>query len=116
MIYVILFLISTLTSSFASLFLKKSSNNDKGKLGILFSPFFYLGGIMYVTAATIMIYLMKVIPYAIIMPLGSVTYIWTMFISNRLLGEKITAKKIIGMCVIILGVVLLALGQASLQK
>ncbi|MBR6380414.1 MAG: EamA family transporter [Lachnospiraceae bacterium] len=104
---VVLLLASTLTSSFAGYFLKKSGGSDR-KLGIFLSPWFYIGGFLYAASAMAMIYMMKVIPYAVILPLGSLTYVWTMFVSNRLLGEKITKRKIAGMCVIITGVAILA--------
>ncbi|MBO6112843.1 MAG: EamA family transporter [Lachnospiraceae bacterium] len=100
----------TCIASFASYFLKKSSSTDN-KLKILLSPWFYLGGILYVISACINIYLLQLVPYAVAMPLGSLTYVWTMFVSNRLLGEAITKKKIIGMLVIFAGVVCVAAGH-----
>ena len=66
---------------------------------------------MYVISACINIYLLQLVPYAVAMPLGSLTYVWTMFVSNRLLGEAITKKKIIGMLVIFAGVVCVAAGH-----
>ncbi|MBR1861269.1 MAG: EamA family transporter [Lachnospiraceae bacterium] len=111
-IIIAILLTETFLSSLASYFLKKSSPADGGnKLKILLSPFFYLGGVLYVIAAASNIYLLQKLPYAIVLPLGSITYIWTMFLSNRLLGEKITFRKILGMCIIIVGVVLVALGK-----
>ena len=107
---VICVLCMTCIASFASYFLKKSSNTDN-KLKILLSPWFYLGGVLYVISAGINIYLLQLIPYTVAMPVGALTYVWTMFVSNRLLGEAITKRKIIGMFVIFCGVVLVALGQ-----
>ncbi len=112
-IIVVILLASTCISSLASYFLKKASPRDGGnKLKILLSPFFYLGGVMYVVAAAANIFLLQKLPYAVVLPLGSLTYIWTMIFSNRLLGEKITARKILGMCIIIAGVVLVAIGKS----
>ena len=105
---VVILLVSTLMSSFAGYFLKKAGSGSDNKLALLLSPYFYIGGFLYAASAMAMIYMMKVIPYAVILPLGSLTYVWTMFVSNRLLGEKITARKITGMCVIITGVAILA--------
>ncbi|MBQ9444812.1 MAG: EamA family transporter [Lachnospiraceae bacterium] len=103
-------LAETLVASFASFFLKKSSGTDS-KVKILISPFFYLGGVMYVVSSCLSIVLMQFLPYAIILPLGSLTYVWTMFISRWLLHEKITGRKLAGIAVIVIGVVLLAVGQ-----
>ena len=66
---------------------------------------------LYVLAAGINIFLLQYLPMAIVMPLGSMTYIVTMFLSLKLLNEKITARKILGMTVIILGVALMAVGK-----
>ena len=110
-VIVIALILMAFISSFASYFLKQSSSNGKGKLGILLSPFFYLGGVLYVLAAGINIFLLQYLPMAIVMPLGSMTYIVTMFLSLKLLNEKITARKILGMTIIILGVALMAVGK-----
>ncbi len=110
MIVVLCVLSMTGIASFASYFLKKSSNTDN-KLKILLSPWFYLGGILYVISAGINIVLLQLVPYTVAMPVGALTYVWTMFVSNRLLHEEITKRKIIGMLVIFAGVVCVALGQ-----
>ena len=107
---VICVLSMTCIASFVSYFLKKSSNTDN-KIKILLSPWFYLGGILYVISAGINIVLLQLIPYTVAMPVGALTYVWTMFVSNRLLHETITKRKIIGMFVIFAGVVCVALGQ-----
>ena len=106
----LILLVETSVASFASFFLKKSSGVEN-KIDILKSPCFYLGGMLYVVSSCLSIVLMQFLPYAIILPLGSLTYVWTMFISRWLLHEKITRRKLIGITVIICGVILLALGQ-----
>ncbi len=107
---VIVLLVETLAASFASYFLKKSGGAEN-KLSILISPWFYLGGILYVLSALGGIYLLQKLPYAIVLPLGSITYVWTLFVSRWLLKEKITGRKVLGMCIIILGVVLVGVGS-----
>ncbi len=109
-VIVIAIIASAFIASFASFFLKKSSPAEGSKLKILLSPFFYLGGILYIISASISIFLLQYLPYAIVMPLGSLTYIVTMFLSLKLLDEKITVRKIAGMLVIIAGVVMIAVG------
>ena len=105
------FVVMAFVSSFASYFLKMSSTGKQGKLAMLLSPFFYLGGVLYVIAAGINIYLLQYLPMAIVMPLGSTTYIVTMFLSVKLLNEKITGRKILGMLIIIVGVAMVASGK-----
>ena len=106
----LILLVETSVASFASFFLKKSSGAES-KIAILKSPYFYLGGMLYVVSSCLSIVLMQFLPYAIILPLGSLTYVWTMFISKWLLHEDITKRKLIGITVIITGVILLAVGQ-----
>lgn len=105
-----LILIMTLLSSFASYFLKKSTQTDSF-LKMFLNFYFYLGGFLYVLAVGCNIILLQFLPYAVILPLGSFTYIWTMILSHRLLKEKITFKKTAGISLIILGVVFVALGS-----
>ncbi|HCS00318.1 MAG TPA: multidrug transporter, partial [Lachnospiraceae bacterium] len=81
------------------------------KIDIIKSPFFYLGGILYVVSSCLGIVLLQLLPYAVVLPLGSLTYVWTMFISRWLLHEDITRRKLLGMAVLISGVILLAVGQ-----
>lgn len=106
----VILLVETSVASFASFFLKKASGGDS-KIGIIKSPFFYLGGILYVVSSCLGIVLLQLLPYAVVLPLGSLTYVWTMFISRWLLHEDITRRKLLGMAVLISGVILLAVGQ-----
>ncbi len=108
---VVILLVETLAASFASFFLKKAGSGDGNKLKLLLSPWFYLGGVLYVLSALGGIYLLQKLPYAIVLPLGSITYIWTMFVSRWLLKEEITKRKILGMSVIIIGVALVGAGS-----
>ncbi len=112
-IVIAILLISTFVSSIASFSLKKASPAEGSKIKILISPFFYIGGMLYVVGALGNIVLLQKLPYALVLPLGSLTYIWTMLLSTRILGEKITGRKILGMCVIIAGVILVALGKGG---
>ncbi len=71
---------------------------------------FIIGVILYLIAAANNIFLLRYIDYSILLPLSSITYIWTMIIANKLLGEIITKRKILGVAAIIIGAVLLANG------
>ena len=51
--------------------------------------------------------LLRYMDYTIVYPMGAITYIWSLIISNRFLGEKITKKKVLGIALICVGVVLL---------
>jgi len=92
------------SASIASFFLKKSTAQGLVITKLLQSPCLYLGGFLYVFSALLNIYLLKVLPYSVVVPLGALTYVWTLLISHRFLGERITRYKVIGIAFILLGV------------
>jgi drug/metabolite transporter (DMT)-like permease len=98
----------TLIASFASFFLKKSANGGSIS-SIIVNKYLYIGGFMYVIGAPFNIWLLKRMPYSILIPLGSIYYIWTMLIAGFFLKEKIGLGKIIGVLLILSGVVCIAL-------
>lgn len=107
MIFVALLLMGFF-ASVASFFLKKTTAGGLGIGKLLRNPYLYLGGGLYVLSALLNLYLLKRLPYSIVVPLGALTYIWTMGIACRFLGEKVTRQKVIGILLIIIGVVLVA--------
>jgi drug/metabolite transporter (DMT)-like permease len=97
----------TLVASFASFFLKKSTNGGSA-FSIIKSKYLYIGGFLYVTAALFNIWLLQRMPYSVVVPLGSICYIWTMLIAGIFLKEKIGTGKIIGVLLILSGVICVA--------
>jgi drug/metabolite transporter (DMT)-like permease len=95
-------------AAIASYFFKISTNSKTLK-DFFHCKYFYMGGFLYVLAALLNVYLLQVMPYSVVVPLCSVTYIWTMVISFKLLGEKLSIKKIIGVTLILVGAVCVAL-------
>ncbi|MDR1515492.1 MAG: hypothetical protein LBS45_07445 [Synergistaceae bacterium] len=102
-----LVLISSLVAAFASYFLKIASGSGKIS-GILRSRHLYFGGALYVASAFISIALLKRMPFSVLLPLGGLCYVWTILISRKFLGEKIGARKIAGVALIIAGIALVA--------
>ena len=92
MIIAALFLMG-LFASLASFFLKRSTAGGLSFLMLLSNLYFYLGGGLYVLSALLNLYLLKRLPYSIVVPLGSLTYIWTLGIAYKFLGEAITRRK-----------------------
>ena len=70
--------------------------------------FLWIGGMLYLVSAVNNIFLLGYLDYSVLLPMSSITYIWTMLVAYKLLGEKITARKIVGVVAIICGVTLLA--------
>ncbi len=93
----------TLSGALGGYFFKKASSFDLKVDLVSFSKFFITGGLFYFAGAVLNIVILKHLPYTIVFPLTSITYVWTMIISFFLLKEKITFKKMIGVSLIILG-------------
>lgn len=105
--YILIF-IMTILGAFAGLFLKKSSSAS-GIRNLILNINLYLGGILYLISACLNIYVLKFLDYSIVLPLTSITYIWTMIISYFLLKENITVRKIIGIILICFGAILITI-------
>lgn len=98
----------TALGAFASLFLKKASENLNLK-SLLLNYNLYLGGALYLVAAIVNIYVLKFLDYSLVLPLTSLTYIWTMLISYFILKENIGFKKIIGVSLIVIGAIIISI-------
>ncbi len=96
----------TLIGSIASFFLKKGST-FKNIVELFKNKYVYIGGILYVTSALLNIYVLKYLDYSVVLPLTSITYVWTLFISYFFLKEKISLKKMIGILLIVGGAFLI---------
>ncbi len=102
--YFIMLIAMTMIGSLASLFLKKTSS-DQDLLCIIKDRNLYIGAGLYVSSAVINVIVLRVIDYSVVLPLTSLTYIWTMFLSSFVLHEKITRRKIGGIGLIVVGAI-----------
>lgn len=107
-IYFGILLVVTLLGAVASLFLKKASGAE-GLFALLKNINFYIGGFLYFLSAVLNIYVLRYLDYSVVLPLTSFTYIWTMVLSYRILKEKITGKKIMGVVLILAGAVMVSM-------
>jgi drug/metabolite transporter (DMT)-like permease len=97
-------MIMTLFAAFASFFLKRSTNGVT-ILGIIKNKYLYIGVFLYIIATVINIWILKKMLYSVVVPLGSICYIWTIIIAGHFLKEKIGKAKIIGVLLIFSGVI-----------
>lgn len=97
----------TMMGAAASFFLKKASDTV-GIKQLLRDKYIYIGGFLYIISAILNIILLRLMPYSVILPLTSITYIWSMLLSYFFLKEKITLKKIFGVAAIFIGAVFIA--------
>ncbi len=97
-------------ASFGSFFLKKATEDGLSPFVLIRKPALYLGGVLYVASALLNLYLLKLYPFSFVVPLGALTYIWTLVISRIWLKETVRVEKIAGICLIIAGVAMVAVG------
>lgn len=98
----------TLLGSLGALFFKKSASDSVGLVSLLRNYRLYVGGACYVGGALLNILLLRCLEYSVVYPMTAITYIWTLFLSHRLLGERVTGRKLAGVLAICLGVFILA--------
>ena len=106
--YYVILIVMTAIGSIASLFLKKASGNEN-LLKMFFNLNLYIGGGLYLLSAVLNIYVLKFLDYSVVLPLTSLTYIWTIVLSYFSLKERITVKKVLGVVLIVGGAVLVSI-------
>lgn len=104
----LMILMGTLLGAFGGFYLKKSTSKEN-LLGIITSPYLYFGGIAYLVSAILNIIVLRYLPYSVVLPLTSITYIWSLFIAYYLLNEKITKVKVYGIICIVIGAIFIAI-------
>lgn len=101
LLYVLL-IIMTMLGAIASLFLKKASSSHDLK-ELLKNKNLYFGAVLYLLSFVLNIVILRYLNYSVVLPLTSITYVWTMIISYLFLKENIGFKKLIGVSLIIVG-------------
>ena len=103
---ILLILIMTWMGTIASVFFKKASGS-RGIKGLFTNKYLWIGGMIYVGSAVMNIIVLRYLDYSVVLPLTSITYIWTMLVSFLFLKEHISVKQIIGVSLIVVGAVLI---------
>lgn len=98
----------TLLGSIGSLFFKLATLKSKKAIQIILSPYLYIGVIFYFFSIIINTIVIRNYKYSFVLPLTSITYIWTFVFSYFFLKENITRYKIIGISLIFLGALVLS--------
>lgn len=98
----VLLIVMTLMGAVAAFFLKKASG-FKNITELIKNYNLYIGAGLYLLSAIINIIVLRYLNYSVVLPLTSITYVWTMVISYLLLKEKIGIKKLLGVSFIIIG-------------
>lgn len=108
MMYFMILIFMTLCGAVASLFLKRASSTE-GILKMFLNINLYIGGGLYLISAVLNVYILRYLDYSVVLPLTSITYIWTMILSYMILKEKITVKKMLGVALILIGAVFVSM-------
>lgn len=104
----------TILGSAASLLLKQASGSLQGEnlgailLNMLKTPSLYAGGMLYLVASVLNIYVLRVLDYSSVLPLSAFTYVWTMFLARLKFGDKLTGRKMVGVFLVVVGAVLVS--------
>lgn len=102
MIFIVCLIVMTFMGAVASLFFKKASGAN-GIFETIKNINLYVGVCLYGVAALLNIWILRYLDYSVVLPLTSLTYIWTMVLSYFILKEKISKKKILGVVLILAG-------------
>jgi multidrug transporter EmrE-like cation transporter len=71
---------------------------------ILKSPLFWLGGVTYIVATVMLIFILSIYDFSIVTPLSSMGYILALLIGRFVFCEPLNLAKIAGVVLIIFGV------------
>ncbi|QTN00824.1 EamA family transporter [Sediminibacillus dalangtanensis] len=100
--WLMMIVLFTLFGALGGFFFKKASGQDftlNSKLLI----HLLAGGMFYGAGAILNVWTLKHLPYTVVFPLTSLTYVWTLLLSSIWLRETLTKNKIVGVLLIVAG-------------
>lgn len=104
----ILLILFTIFGALGSFFFKISVNKSHNVIQLVFNYNLYIGILFYVISVIINILVLLALPYTIVLPCSSITYIWSLYLSKTLLRENVGMLKLIGVAFISLGTIIIA--------
>ena len=105
--YVVLLILAVLVSSISQIILKKSASKSYNSvLKEYLNVYVITGYILMVISTALVVFGLKGVTYKNEPIIESLGYLFVMILSNRILGEKITKKKILGNGLILLGILI----------
>ena len=104
-ITILLVLIGTVIGAFGAIFLKKGSK----RIAITNINLFY-GILLYAVAMILYLIALKREKLSVVYPIVSLSYVWVCLLSIKLLKEKMSLLKWLGIAAIIVGVSLIGIG------
>ena len=102
---------SALVGAFGPIYLKKGMSKFSFKISKLMKNYSLMAGFgAYIIGIVMFMFALKGGELSVLYPLVATTYIWVSLLSVKMLGEKMTKKKWMGIAIIMLGVVLIGGG------
>ena len=103
--YVLLLILAVLVSSISQIILKKSASKTYDSVLKEYLNVYVITGYVLMVISTVLVVLgLKGVPYKNEPIIEALGYLFVMILSNRLLGEKITKKKVLGNVLILVGI------------
>ena len=104
--YIILLVLAVVVSSVSQIILKKSASKTYNSIiKEYLNPYVIIGYGLMVLSTVLVVLGLKGVPYKNEPIIESLGYIFVMILSNRILKEKITKKKLIGNLLILIGII-----------
>jgi uncharacterized membrane protein len=105
----LLLILFTIFGALGSFFFKISANKSYNTIQLISNYNLYIGVAFYITSAIINILVLLALPYTIVLPCSSITYIWSLYLSKTYLRENVGLLKLIGVAFISLGTIIIAM-------
>jgi len=105
----LLLILFTILGALGSFFFKKASIRATNSIFQFLNRFILLGIFFYVASAILNIIVLLELPYTVVLPCSSITYIWSLYLSKTYLKENVGVLKIMGVIFIFLGAALIAI-------
>ncbi|MCL5267429.1 MAG: EamA family transporter [Bacteroidetes bacterium] len=99
-------MVATLLGAFAALLLKLGVKGFEFQKGAVAVAKISAALLLYVVAIFLFFFALKGGQLSVLTPIDSLTYIWTTLLSYYFLNERITARKVAGVALIVFGVVI----------
>ena len=111
-LYVAAIILSIILSSISNVLLKKSSGEKKRNIIFEYLNFkVCLAYSIYILTALLVVYAYTGIEFKLGTVLGALSYLLIMLCGRIFFNEKITVRRVLGNCVIILGIVIFSINM-----
>lgn len=105
--YYVVIVLMTIMGAVAAYMLKKTMSGQDNT-SVVKNYRFYLGGCLYGASALLNIWVLKYLDYSVVLPMTSLTYVWTLLLGRYLLGEVLSLRKGAGIALIVIGSILVS--------